>query len=83
MPRAFRAFIRFGAGGERPNGFAVSWTTFRTRSPKPAIVLPENLNAYVGLTILVPEKMIALVATCHWCWLRGAARSVLATSWQA
>jgi hypothetical protein len=56
---------RGAASGERPKRFTVSRTTFKTRSPKPAVVLPEHLNANAALAVSVAKKVIALIASCH------------------
>ena len=63
--RVLRILKRFAAGGEWPNGITVRRTTFKTRSPKPALVLPEHLNANVALAVPVARKVIALKASCH------------------
>jgi hypothetical protein len=57
-----RAFICFGAGGERSYGIAarLAW------SPKPAVMVPEYFNASVA-TVHVTEYMIALIAPRHCC----------------
>ena len=51
--------------GERPYGFAAWQMSRGTGAPKPAVLLPEHLNAAVILAVL--QAVIALVASCHVC----------------
>jgi len=69
------------ASCERPKPFIVSRTSFKTRSPKPAVVLPEDLSTNVALAVSVAKKVKALIASRH-CWSPLALLALLFEAWQ-
>src|SRR5262245_22424092 len=64
---SLRVLKCLAASCERPKPFIVSRTSFKTRSPKPAVVLPEDLSTNVALAVSVANKVKALIASRH-CW---------------
>jgi hypothetical protein len=70
--RGLRVVERSTARGEWPKRFTLRWTTFKTVSPKPAIGVPEHLNAYRVLTFLIAKNVIAVIAASHRHSLCGA-----------
>ena len=62
MAWCLRAFICFGASGERPYGIAVRFVW----SPKPAVMVPKYFNASVA-TIHRTQYVTALIAPRHYC----------------
>src|SRR5262245_27818613 len=62
---SFCVFKCFTAGDEGPKRLILSWMTFKTRSPKPAVVLPEYLDAYCALTFPIAKDVIALIFPSH------------------
>src|SRR5262245_5748490 len=78
---SLRVLKCLAASCERPKPFIVSRTSFKTRSPKPAVVLPEDLSTNVALAVSVAKKVKALIASRH-CWSPLALLALLFEAWQ-
>src|SRR5262245_52686011 len=78
---SLRVLKCLAASCERPKPFIVSRTSFKTRSPKPAVVLPEDLSTNVALAVSVAKKVKALIASRH-CWSPFSLLALLFEAWQ-